>query len=33
MQPERPMNDRVKHYGVVTPEVLKSYDGIGFLKA
>ena len=25
------MNDRVKTYGVVTPEVLKSYDGLGFL--
>ncbi len=28
------MNDRVRqNYGVVTPEVLKSYDGLGFLKA
>ena len=26
------MNDRVKSYGVVTPEVLKSYDGLGFLQ-
>ena len=25
------MND--KHYGLVTPDVLKSYDGLGFLKA
>jgi uncharacterized protein (TIGR00369 family) len=27
------MDKRVKSYGVVTPEVLKSYDGLGFLKA
>ena len=27
------MNKREKKYGVVTPEVLKSYDGLGFLKA
>src|SRR5215468_3399151 len=27
------MDERVKSYGVVTPEVLKSYDGLGFLKA
>jgi uncharacterized protein (TIGR00369 family) len=27
------MNTRAKSYGVVAPEVLKSYDGLGFLKA
>jgi hypothetical protein len=27
------MNERVKHYGVVTPAILKSYDGLDFLKA
>lgn len=27
------MNGRVTKYGVVTPEMLTSYDGIGFLKA
>ena len=27
------MNERVMHYGVVTPDILKSYDGLGFLKA
>ena len=27
------MDKRVKSYGVVTPDVLKSYDGLGFLKA
>jgi len=27
------MDKRVVSYGVVTPEVLKSYDGLGFLKA
>jgi uncharacterized protein (TIGR00369 family) len=27
------MNERVTNYGVVPPEVLKSYDGLGFLKA
>src|SRR5262249_3362086 len=27
------MDKRVKSYGVVTPEILKSYDGLGFLKA
>ena len=27
------MDKRVNSYGVVTPEVLKSYDGLGFLKA
>lgn len=27
------MNKREKNYGVVAPEVLKSYDGLGFLKA
>ena len=27
------MNKRVTNYGVVTPDILKSYDGIGFLKA
>ncbi len=27
------MDERVKRYGVVTPEVLTSYDGLGFLKA
>ena len=26
------MDERVKSYGVVTPEVLKSYDGFGFLR-
>jgi uncharacterized protein (TIGR00369 family) len=27
------MNERVTTYGVVTPEILKSYDGLGFLNA
>jgi uncharacterized protein (TIGR00369 family) len=27
------MNKREKKYGVVTPEVLASYEGLGFLKA
>ena len=27
------MNKRVTNYGVVTPDILKSYDGLGFLKA
>jgi uncharacterized protein (TIGR00369 family) len=27
------MNERMTQYGVVTPEVLKSYDGLAFLKA
>ena len=27
------MNERVTTYGVVTPEILKSYDGLGFLQA
>ncbi len=27
------MDKRVLSYGVVTPEALKSYDGLGFLKA
>src|SRR6478752_10376782 len=27
------MDKRVKSYGVLTPDVLKSYDGLGFLKA
>ena len=27
------MNERVTQYGVVTPDMLKSYDGLGFLKA
>jgi hypothetical protein len=27
------MNDRVKQYGVVTPDILNSYDGLDFLKA
>jgi uncharacterized protein (TIGR00369 family) len=27
------MNKGVTNYGVVTPDILKSYDGIGFLKA
>ena len=27
------MDDRVTHYGVVTAEMLKSYDGLGFAKA
>ena len=27
------MNERVKHCGVVTPDILKSYDGLDFLKA
>ena len=27
------MDERVKRYGVVTPEVLTSHDGLGFLKA
>jgi uncharacterized protein (TIGR00369 family) len=26
------MNERAKHYGVVSPEVLKSHDGLDFLK-
>jgi uncharacterized protein YegL len=29
----RDMDKRVKSYGVVTPEELKSYNGLGFLKA
>ena len=29
----RDMDKLVKSYGVATPEVLKSYDGLGFLKA
>jgi uncharacterized protein (TIGR00369 family) len=35
MQPAQgtAMNDREKTYGVVTPEVLQSYDGLGFLQA
>ena len=27
------MNERAIQYGVVSPDILKSYDGIGFLKA
>ena len=27
------MSERAFHYGVVTPETLKSYDGLGFAKA
>ena len=27
------MNERVTQYGVVTPDILKSYDGLGFPKA
>ena len=27
------MDERVKQYGVVSPEVLTSYDGLGFLSA
>ena len=27
------MDKRVVSYGVVAPEVLRSYDGLGFLKA
>ena len=27
------MNKRVLTYGVVTPDILKSYDGLEFLKA
>jgi uncharacterized protein (TIGR00369 family) len=27
------MDERVKRYGVVSPEVLTSYDGLGFLSA
>ena len=27
------MNERVTQYGVVTPEILKSYDGLSFAKA
>lgn len=27
------MNERVTQYGVVTPETLKTYDGLGFAKA
>ena len=27
------MNERVRNYGVVTPEMLTSYDGLGFLNA
>ena len=27
------MNERAIQYGVVTPDILKSYDGLGFLKA
>jgi uncharacterized protein (TIGR00369 family) len=27
------MDERVKRYGVVTPEVLTSHDGLGFLRA
>jgi uncharacterized protein (TIGR00369 family) len=27
------MNERVSHYGVVTPDILKSYDGLDFLTA
>jgi hypothetical protein len=30
---EQQMNERVKHYGVVTPDILNSYDGLDFLKA
>jgi uncharacterized protein (TIGR00369 family) len=26
------MNERITNYGVVTPETLKSYDGLAFLK-
>ena len=33
MKPETPMDERVKQYGVVSPEVLTSYDGLGFLSA
>ena len=35
MQPiqRNPTNERAQQYGVVSPEVLKSYDGLGFLKA
>lgn len=27
------MGDRVRHYGVVTPDIFKSYDDLDFLKA
>ena len=27
------MNESAKTYGVVSPEILKSYDGLSFLKA
>ena len=27
------MNERVTQYGVVTPDILKTYDGLGFLQA
>ena len=27
------MNERAIQYGVVTPDILKSYDGLGFLQA
>jgi len=27
------MNECMIHYGVVTPDILKSYDGLGFAKA